>query len=286
MKISIIGASGFIGSHLHDYLTENLPLDFRTIGTYYSNPWRDLIFLDMTEKDQIEKYLLVSKPDYIIMLAGSKDVKKCEEDNSFSYNINTKPIQNIIQIIMKHGTKTKLIFFSTDYVFGGEHGQYKTDSKPNPNTNYGCSNFLAEKILFKSNIDYKIIRTGAVIGNGAIFYNWLISSLKEDNKISLFDNVFYTPTPVELLDEIIHKIILNYEDIPQKILHVVGEQRLSRYEFGVIVQSLMNKNGLVMPEHIINSKSTFQRDLSLVQSDLIKQYQSRTLIEYLKRSLK
>lgn len=247
---------------------------------------RDLTFLDMTEKDQIEKYLLVSKPDYIIMLAGSKDIKKCEDDCSFSYNMNTKPVKNIIQNINKHNIKTKLIFISTDYVFGGESGQYATDSKTNPTTNYGRSNLSAEKLLIESNIDYKILRTGAVMGTGAIFYDWLISSLKRDDEILLFDNVFYSPTPIELLDEIIYKIIFNYEEIPQKIIHVVGEQRLSRYEFGIIIQSLMNKNRHVMPEHINIDKSIFQRDLSLVQSDLTKRYQSGTVIEYFKRGLK
>ena len=214
------------------------------------------------------------------MLAGSKDIKKCEIDPLFSYQINTKPVENISQIIIKHNLDTKLLFFSTDYVFNGKCGRYKSTSDTGPCTNYGKSNLLAEKLLTTSNINYKIIRTGAVMGQGSLFFDWLTTSLKNNRSVSLFDNSFYSPTPVFLLNEIIHNIILNYNTIPQKIIHLVGEQRLSRYEFGIIIQKLMNKHKLILSEHI--DQPTFQKDLSLIQSDFVKQHQSKTLIEYLK----
>ena len=285
MKISIIGASGFIGKSLYEYLSKELPAGSKITGTYYKNPHSHLRHLDITKGGRVKTYLIKTAPDYVIFLAGNKDVARCEADPVFSYEINAAPIHNLIHAIKDDNLKTRVLLFSTDYVFRGKCGNYEDTAKPIPVTNYGRSNLISEEEIIKSGIECKIIRTGAVMGNGASFYDWLVSSLRNNERIPLFNNVTYSPTPIILLNEIVREILLNYGKIPQKVLHLVGDQQLSRYEFGLMVQSILHKRDLITPEHIDLKTSTFQRDLSLTQSDFVRQHQTKNLTEYLKLEL-
>lgn len=285
MKISIIGASGFIGKSLFEYLSEEVPTGSKVTGTYCENPHSHLRHLDITKGGRVKTYLAKTVPDYVIFLAGSKDVTRCEADPTFSYEMNAAPIHHLIHAIRDNHLKTRVLLFSTDYVFRGKCGHYEDTAKPIPVTNYGKSKLIAEEEIIKSGIECKIIRTGAVMGRGASFYDWLVSALHNDEQISLFNNVSYSPTPIMLLNEITLKIILNYGKIPEKILHLVGDQQLSRYDFGLMVQSILHKRDLIVPEHIDLTSSIFQRDLSLTQSNFVRQYQTKNLTEYLKLEL-
>ena len=286
-KIVIMGASGFIGSALFNHLSQNLSNHFVIKGTYFSNKGVDeLLHLDITDGEQIEHYLLTEKTDFILMLAGSKDVKKCEMDYSFAYKMNTQPVEYIVDAIKKHELDTKLIFFSTDYVFDGEKGNYTTKDIPNPITNYGKTKLLAERVLFKSNIDFKIIRTGAVMGKKGVFFDWLLRALNMENNVSVFDNVFFSPTPIKLLNEMVCALILNYENIPEKLLHIVGDQRLNRYQFAMIISKLAgSKSANLVPENADLEQSLFHKDLSLNQSDFVRERQTKSLDEYLENEV-
>lgn len=286
-KIVIIGASGFIGSALFNYLSQKLSSDYVVKGTYFSNKKADeLLYLDITDSEQIEQYLLIEKPDFILMLAGNKDVKKCEMDYSFAYQMNTQPVECIVDAIKKHELDTKLIFFSTDYVFDGEKGNYTNKDIPNPITNYGKTKLLAERVLFESNIDFKIIRTGAVMGKNGIFFDWLLRALNIENNVSVFDNVFFSPTPIQLLNEIVCALILNYENIPEKLLHIVGDQRLNRYQFAMMISRLVEtKCANLVPENANFEQSLFHKDLSLNQSDFVRERQTKSLDEYLENEV-
>lgn len=256
-NLAIIGASGFIGAHMTKFFKDNN--DFEVIVPSPAE-------LDITKYQDWETFLTKQMPDFLILLAGSKDVKKLEQDADFAYKINTQPTKDIIDIIEKNDLKTKMIFFSSDYVFDGKKGDYKTDDKTEPKTNYGRSKLDAEKALLKSNIDFKIIRTSAVMGEGGVFYEWLKGELLRGNKIDLYGNVYFTPTPIQLLNESILKIVDNFEKINEKIIHIVGDKKLSRYEFGLLIKKeLKSKSDIIKTEADI-SHTTFCNDLSMVQS--------------------
>ena len=286
-KIVIIGASGFIGSTMFNYLSQKLSNDYVVKGTYFSNKRsNELQYMDITDSKQIEHYLLMEKPDFILMLAGSKDVKKCEMDYSFAYKMNTQPVEFIIDTIKKHELDTEVIFFSTDYVFDGEKGNYTTKDIPNPITNYGKTKLLAERVLFESNIDFKIIRTGAVMGKNGIFFDWLIRALTTENDVPIFENMFFSPTPIQLLNEMVCELILNYEKIPEKLIHIVGDQRLNRYQFAMMISRLVEtKCANLVPENANLEQSLFHKDLSLNQSDFVRERQTKSLDEYLENEV-
>ena len=128
MKVLIVGASSFIGFHLFQILKKK----YNCIGTYFTNKRSEkLIHLNILSKDELDKILSTHKPDIVLWIAGSKDVKLCEQDEKYAYSINTQPIIDYVNIL----DKQKFIFISTNYVFDGVAGNYRECDKPAPLTN-------------------------------------------------------------------------------------------------------------------------------------------------------
>jgi len=281
MKILIIGASGFIGLKVYEHLKKYSC--YEILGTYFKNKKNEsFIHLDISNKKQVEKILIEFKPEVIFWLAGSKNLKECEASLEFAQQSNTYPVQNCLKILKKNNLNTNFIFFSTDYVFNGIKGNFTDSDIPNPKTNYGLSNYLAEKSIISSGVKYTIIRTSAVMGEGGIFFNWLIKNLKKNDMIELFADIFFTPTPIELLNENVLNII---EQNILGIFHICGNQRLSRYEFAIVMKNFKSIfKATLIPSSGHENMSIFQTDLSLFPSKIC--IQKQPLEEYLREEIK
>jgi len=274
MKVLVVGASSFIGFHLFKHLEKK----YNCIGTYFTNKRSEkLIHLNILSKDELEKTFAKHKPDIILWISGAKDVQICEQDEKYAYSINTQPIIDYLNIL----DKQQFIFISTNYVFDGVTGNYKDLDKPAPNTIYGKTNYLAEQILLKSNKNFNIIRSSAVLGKGGIFYDWLNVNLKSNSQISLFDS-YFTPTPIQLLIDGVDFMINTNKY--KNIFHICGELKITRYDLGKTIQQLIHNN----KSEIIKVSSTdsfLNRDFSLIQSKICSSFQTLTFLEYIKREL-
>ena len=227
MIIAIIGASGFIGNRIHQTFSKNNSLN--VIGTFFKHKLHtQFICLDVTSKDLIEHFLVEFNPCLIFWIAGSKNLKKCENNWDYAFQINTKPIKEYYEIKKKLNIEPKLVFFSTDYVFDGLRGNYKDTDVVNPKTNYGISNKLAEDTILHNSAFDLILRTSAAMGSGGQFFDWLTKCLVNDKKVEIFNDIYFSPTPIKLLSEATEYLINKQVS---GIVHICGELRLSRYEF-------------------------------------------------------
>lgn len=281
-KILIIGASGFIGQALYKGLNTYLSENYDITGTYCNTRTAPVLErLDVTKYDELEQMLLKLKPDFILIAAGNKNILDCEKEFLRGYAVNTQPVESIIAIISRNQLPSRVIYYSTDYVFDGKRGHYQDNDLPQPVTNYGRTKYLAEQVLVNSDIDYKIIRTAAVIGSGGTFFDWLLNEMATKRTLAMYDNVYFSPTPLSFLTEMTCKLIENYEYVAKKVLHIVGEQRLSRYQFGCMVQNILNTDIHIVRENKPDN-SPFQFDLSLESSDIINTWRGKQFMDYLR----
>jgi dTDP-4-dehydrorhamnose reductase len=275
--VNIIGANSAIGSYLYNEFKRYFEIN-GTYHTYRLAP--ENVYLDITNSSLLESVLLQFNNSTVIILSAVKDIKQCEEDYRYAMRINVQPVQNIIEIVEKKRLKIKLIFFSSDYVFEGTKGNYTVEDKQNPQTNYGRTKAAAERMLMFSNIEYKIIRISAVMGPRTTFFVWLLDVLKKCGMAELYSNIYFTPTPINFLALAVKEIIYNFDFLPDKILHVSGDQRLSRYDFAQKIQRLIHTNAKLIPVEK-NIGDNIQIDLSLVQSEYIRRLNTRSLDDYL-----
>ena len=278
MVIALIGASGFIGHRIFQALCSKKYISL--IGTYYTRKeQQEFIYLDVTSKELIEQFLVVYRPDLILWIAGSKNLHKCEDDWEYAYQINTQPIKDYYEIKKATTLNSRLVYFSTDYVFDGLYGNYKDTDLRNPKTNYGISNKLAEDIILHNSSFDLILRTSAVMGRGGQFFDWLTKSLVKDEEVKMFEDIYFSPTPIQLLSEATEYLI---KDSISGIVNVCGGHRLSRFEFAENLLSISNKfSATIIPITTSPDSNHFQHDLSLIQSDICDDSQTKDFKDYL-----
>jgi dTDP-4-dehydrorhamnose reductase len=278
--ISIIGISGAIGYRIFNYLSKNLT-EFKVIGTYYKNPVLTGDYLDVTNKKQVENYIIRNKPAIIIWLAGTKDVQKCEEDIEYALALNTTPIITFASVLNKISHQSRFIYLSSDYVFDGNLGEYEESAKCNPLTNYGKSKYLAELVLSTIYPHHLIIRTSAVMLYNRGFLGWLLNQIHTHKEVILFSNTYFSPTPISsLIMAIEYFIRQNNCDI--KLTHLSGP-RISRFDFGKKLVMALKLDGISIAEGQIDLlSSTFQSDISLKTSDIAKPFVKDTWGQILK----
>jgi dTDP-4-dehydrorhamnose reductase len=270
-KVLLVGASSFLGQAFYCGLSREK--NIFTKGTCFSSRVNDsFAILDITSARQIDNILEKEGPDFILWVAGNKDLRKCQEDYDFAYRINTRPVFDLIACLKRRKQKSRIFFISTDYVFDGKRGCYKETDSPMPATNYGKTNALAEELLLNSDVDFKIIRTAAVMGKGGQFFDWLIKALSQNEEVSLYENVVFSPTPLHLLVQSLIGVIHDYDVIQQKILHLVGNIPMSRYTLGKNVAEILGSKSLLIPTQLDFSSTLFQKNLSLFPSSCMQQY--------------
>lgn len=104
----------------------------------------DIEDVDITNKKEIQRFILNGKYNVIFHLAACTDLDKCEKDHEFAFDVNIRATQNIYEV--SHST-SYLIYPSTDYVFDGEKGLYSEDDEPNPVNYYAYTKYASECIV-------------------------------------------------------------------------------------------------------------------------------------------
>lgn len=248
-KILIIGASGFVGSHIYEFFKKNT--DFEIIGTYFKKINEDFIYLDYHKKSSFFKKLNSIKPDIIIWSAGEKRLS-VTESKEFNQKLNVEPVEIIINFIKQQSIKKSyFIFISSDYVFSGLKGNYSSQETPDPINQYGLSKYNSEKLILQKISNYSILRVGGVVGKGGEFFDWILKELANNNNIKLF-NYYFSPTPVEALCEAIHICILKNL---KGIFHVTGKKRISKFQFGLqLKKTIKNSRSKLIEIKLANEK--------------------------------
>jgi dTDP-4-dehydrorhamnose reductase len=222
--------------------------------------------LDATSPGAVARHLARGF-DFVVFAAGLKDVERCERDPERAFALNARPMERMADLVRRQGLPTALLYLSTDYVFDGERGRYGSEEEPAPRTAYGRSKRRGELALLEAGGRHKVVRSGAVLGRGAGFFDWLTGELGAGREVALFDDCFVSPTPAALLADLVLELLLGFEDEPGRVLHFVGDRRMSRFDVGRVAADLMNVDGAAIrgvPR--ASGGALFQHDLSLLPS--------------------
>lgn len=225
MRIFIVGASGFVGRIIFEYLSG----EYETYGSFYSNPVEGLIHLDMTDQKEVKEILTSLKPDIIIHPAANPNVEYCEAHPKETWQVNVEGSRNLIETARDIGAK--FVYFSSDYVFDGTNGPYSEDDVPNPINEYGLQKLAVEKLIKNSMENYLIIRITIVYGweqRGKNFVMGLIKNLKNGRFMNIPFDQIGSPTYVNNMVQVVKELI---ESDKIGIYHVAGTNLMDRYTF-------------------------------------------------------
>ena len=135
---------------------------------------------------------------------------------------------------MKYEDSSKIIFISSDAVFEDQLSFSEEKDPLNPLNIYGLSKKKGEVYLEKSKNKHLTIRT-TIIGKNlnlskTSFLEWIIHSLRNNIKINLFEDVFFTPISIWSLSEEIKWILKNNIS---GTFHISAKNKISKYKFGL-----------------------------------------------------
>jgi dTDP-4-dehydrorhamnose reductase len=222
----VTGSSGLLGRRLVGILRDEH--EVVGIDKYVPEGQRDLA-VDITQKQCTIESIESTAPDVVVHTAAETDVDRCESERDLARRINVEGTANIAEACSK--VDARLILVSTDYVFDGKKGNYSETDEPNPISFYGVTKLEAEHIVSSTSLKSLIIRTSVLYGwhpTKLNFVTWILKGLRERQILKVVNDHINSPTLADNLADAIRKAI---ELDSQGILHIAGNERLSRFDF-------------------------------------------------------
>lgn len=119
--------------------------------------------IHLDDEFAVSQLFASERPDLIIHCAGVCDVDRCEDSPEFAWSVNVDGTKILADYAP---AETRIVYCSSDHVFGGDHGPYDEDSSPAPISVYGRTRVAAERILL-ARPNTLVIRSGLWIGPSA-----------------------------------------------------------------------------------------------------------------------
>lgn len=183
MKVLVTGANGQLG---YDVIKRLNALGDEPVGA-------DREEFDITDEKATEEYITSLRPDAVVHCAAYTAVDKAEDDHDACRKVNVDGTRNIALSCEKIGAK--LVYISSDYVFGGSGTQpLETDAPKNPQNIYGITKLGGEKEAEKCKKHF-IIRTSWVFGiNGGNFVKTMLRLADSHDSLTVVDDQTGSPT--------------------------------------------------------------------------------------------
>ena len=242
MNILVTGANGQLGNAMRIASRDSKD---RYIFT-------DVSELDITDAEAVRKAVKDNEVDVIVNCAAYTNVDKAEDDAEFAEILNAKAVRNLADAINENdGT---LIHISTDYVFGGSHGNTpRTEEEPaNPTGIYGLSKLHGEQEIEKSGAKAIILRTAWLYSEvGKNFVKTMLSLTATRPELKVVFDQAGTPTYAQDLADAIYHIIENRKLAGNEgVYHYSNEGVCSWYDFTKAIAGIAGNTGCdIQPCH-------------------------------------
>jgi dTDP-4-dehydrorhamnose reductase len=245
-KLLITGASGFLGWNLCKIAQNN----WEVYGTYFSNavkiPGASLYKSDLRDFKALEQLFTTIKPDAIIHTAAASKPNYCQTNPEAAYSINVTASINIARLCAEYNIPCA--FTSTDLVFDGKNSFYRESDRVSPVCYYGEQKVIAEQKMSEIYPAIALCRMPLMFGWASpvapSFIQGMISNLQAGKAINLFIDEFRTPASALSASQ---GLLLAIEKQVQGILHLGGKERISRYDFGLLLADIWQ-----LPTELIN----------------------------------
>lgn len=184
MKVLVTGATGQLGWDVMKEL-KKCGIDCRGTGS------KDL---DITNRDAVMQYIRTYRPDAIIHCAAYTAVDKAEDEPEICGKVNADGTSYIAEACKM--VDAKMIYISTDYVFGDDGDKpHEVDDPPHPLNAYGQTKWEGEEAVRRILKKYFIVRISWAFGeHGNNFVKTMLRLGKTRKEISVVADQFGAPT--------------------------------------------------------------------------------------------
>lgn len=237
MKVLVTGANGQLG---HDVVNRLKEGGHTVLGV-------DIQDMDITDASSVNSVMGNFMPQAVIHCAAWTAVDAAEDAANYAKvrAVNVTGTKNIASFCASTGAK--LIYISTDYVFGGK-GQtpWQPSDKPDPLNVYGLTKYLGELEVLKAVEKYFIVRIAWVFGvNGKNFVKTMLNLGKTHPEVRVVNDQIGTPTYTYDLAVLLAQMLLSEK---YGIYHATNEGGyISWYDFACEIYRQAGLNVKVTP---------------------------------------
>lgn len=237
-NILITGSKGQLGSEIRELSSEY----------NYNFLFTDKDSLDITDKQNIKKFIEKNSIDIIINCAGYTAVDRAEKDELNSNKINHLAVKYLAEVAKDKDIK--LIHISTDYVFDGKNYKpYNEYDITNPQNIYGKTKLLGEQAIQSINpLNTIIIRTSWLYSSfGANFVRTMLRLGEEKESIKVIFDQVGTPTYARDLAKTILNILPQIKNKEVEIYNYSNEGAISWYDFSKEIMKMAKVDCIIKP---------------------------------------
>lgn len=249
MTILIIGANGFIGRHLREYLAKN---------TIYTLLTPDSKTLNIADETSVHTYIDKAKPEIIINCANRGGSRDCGNDNIVHENLR------MFFNIVKHSNKvSKIIHFGS----GAEYSKHKpiVDIKEEnaditiPLDEYGFYKSVCSKFIEKSDNNLNL----RIFGCYGEYENYEFKFISN----AIVKNLLHLPITIN------KNVFFDYIYIDD-VVKIVDYLLQHNSKHNVYNISTGNKVDLITLANLINKTSDFTSEIRVINEGLNNEYTS------------
>lgn len=240
MRVAVLGAGGQLGSDLVQVIS---PEDLITL----KHP-----DIDVCDFACVRRVLMEVEPSIVINTAAFHRVDDCEAEPDKTFSVNALGARNVAVVTQE--LKAKLVYISTDYVFGGETQPrdipYTEFDTPVSLNIYGKSKLAGEDFVRHLCHKHFIVRTSGLFGiagasgKGGNFVETMLRLARERDELRVVNDQVFSPTYTkDLAGKIAQLINTEYYGI----FHITNNGHCSWYQFATEILRLAGLKTPIIP---------------------------------------
>lgn len=222
--------------------------------------------IDIESTDGVLRAIDAVEPAFVVHTAALTNVESCEAAPDLATWINVRLAAHVAQACAVRNVPH--VHISSDHLFRGDEALNDESVPVDPVNVYGRTKAEAEVMVLAAHPEALVVRTN--------FYGWgtsyrrsfsdeILTSLRSGRSVTLFQDVFYTPTLIAPLVGAIEGLLAAGAS---GIFHVTSDDRVSKLDFGRILASVFELDaGLIQPGLIRDVPTLVARPLDMSLSN-------------------
>ena len=229
MRLLIVGASGYIGSPL--LKSAKVACDaYGTSSRYVTG----LLSLRLERPDDFD-YSLIQPADVVLLSAAISAPDICAREHDRAWAVNVTGTSEFIAKVMTRGGR--VVFFSSDTVYGERGDAFDETAKSNPAGEYAEMKAGVEK-RFLGNPLFKSIRLSYVFSREDKFTKYLSGCAERSEEAELFHPFYRAIVHRDDVVEGALALAQRWDEFPQQVINFGGLEVLSRIDFAECFQRI------------------------------------------------
>ena len=229
MRAAVIGSTGQLGQDLMQVFGE------KAVGLTHQD-------LDVTDGVGLASAMHSLRPDWVLNTAAFHRVDDCETNPALAFAANALGAFNVARAAADVGAG--VVFFSTDYVFGGEERErnnpYEEGDDIQPLNVYGVSKAAGEQLVMQANPRHVVVRSAGLYGTATSRKGWtfpelMINKAKTDGMVRVVTDQALSPTFTADLAQKTRELV---DEDASGLFHLTNAGECSWFEFARAVFDL------------------------------------------------